>query len=115
MASRVRPTGVAALAILQGIGGLASFGLGFTLPDLLEQLGDVYSISVYIDTLVIVFLVLGGLSLITSFGLWGGKSWGRTIYMISVIISMLSLVAIPVGAIILYYLTRPNVKAYFGK
>ncbi len=48
-------------------------------------------------------------AIILPYGLVRGKSWAWTFG------GMLFALSIPIGLIFLYYLTRPHVKAYFGK
>ena len=76
-------------------------------------------------------LALGVAYLVMAFGLWKGKGWAWTIstivLFIGIVIDMISLprrsvgdivssiVSIAINAVILYYLFRPHVKAYFGK
>jgi predicted membrane protein len=56
-----------------------------------------------------------------TWGLWSGKSWARTITMILAVISIVtsifslpgSLISILIEIVILYYLTRPHIKAYY--
>jgi len=69
----------------------------------------------------IVLLILAVLGFIMTWGLWSGKSWARTITMILAVISIVtglfslpgSLISILINIVILYYLTRPNIQAYF--
>lgn len=48
-------------------------------------------------------------AIILPYGILKGKSWAWTIG------GILFALSIPIGLIFLYYLTRPHVKAYFGK
>jgi uncharacterized membrane protein (DUF2068 family) len=69
----------------------------------------------------IVLLVLAVLGFVMMWGLWSGRSWARTITMILAVIGIItgifslpgSLIEILINAVILYYLTRPNIIAYF--
>lgn len=69
----------------------------------------------------IVLLILAVLGFIMTWGLWSGKSWARTITMILAVISIVtglfslpgSLISILINIVILYYLTRPHIQAYF--
>lgn len=72
-------------------------------------------------------IALGIASLIVAFGLFKGKGWAWTISMILAFIGIAmavvflalgqfgNIVSIVINGIILYYLFRPHVKAYFGK
>jgi len=70
----------------------------------------------------IFFVVYGLVALAVSYGLWVGKSWAWWIYLILMILGVVlslpalpeSIVGIAINAIIIYYLTRPHVKQYFG-
>jgi uncharacterized membrane protein (DUF2068 family) len=69
----------------------------------------------------VVLLVLAVLGFVMTWGLWSGRSWARTITMILAVIGIIigifslpgSLIEILINGVILYYLTRPNIKAYF--
>lgn len=69
------------------------------------------------------FILLGLLSFVFAYGLLNGKGWAWTITLIFSILGILiNLVGLPVtilglaiNVIVIYYLTRPYVKAFFGK
>jgi hypothetical protein len=69
----------------------------------------------------LVLLILSILGFIMTWGLWSGKSWARLITMILAVISIVtgifslpgSLISILIEIVILYYLTRPHIKAYY--
>ena len=67
------------------------------------------------------FVALGLVSFVMAWGLLEGKSWAWTITLILTIISIIfslasfNIVGIIIDGVILYYLFRPHVKAYFGK
>ena len=97
-----RPLGVTILAILTVISGI-----GFLVS--------------------IILVPLGIANLVMAYGLWKGKSWAWTITLIlsaiGIIFAIASIAAgnigavfhIIINAVIIYYLYRPNVKAFFGK
>jgi uncharacterized membrane protein (DUF2068 family) len=74
-----------------------------------------------------IMLALGVASLIIAYGLFKGRSWAWTAAVVlSIIGIVMSVVAIATGnfgsiisliinGVIIYYLYRPHVKAYFGK
>lgn len=103
-----RPTGVAILAILQILGGIAYLAIGVTSSALLRGLMG--------GILIVIFIPIGLFALITGIALFTGKNWARILALIG---GILDLIDIPVGTIIgilmLWYFTRPKVKAYFGK
>ena len=106
-----RPLGVTIVAILTAIGGLIFLGSGLVL--LIVGIG-------------VILLALGIAYLVMAYGLWKGRGWAWTITLIlsviGIIVAIASIVAGNVGAIIsiiihgvvIYYLYRPNVKAFFG-
>ncbi len=74
-----------------------------------------------------VVIALGIVSFLVAYGLLKGRPWAWTttvvLSIISIALNVISLVAgnaggivsIIISAVILYYLYRPHVKAYFGK
>jgi hypothetical protein len=117
-----RPLGItilAILAVLLGIagllGGLGSFTVGAVLG------------SATFSALGGVAIILGLVWFATAYGLWTGKRWGWTIALILAIISVIenavsiafasyaSAFGLVIALIIIYYLTRPHVKAFFGR
>jgi uncharacterized membrane protein (DUF2068 family) len=112
MQQKQRPLGVTIIAILMIISGIALLGTGAIL--LVVGIG-------------VVPIVLGIASFVMAYGLWKGKGWAWTITLIISVISIISaivsivfggsgaIINIIINAIIIYYLYRPNVKAYFGK
>ena len=114
---RERPFGVIIIAILAILGGIGSILLGFI-----------------VLIIPILGIILGGILIIiglayfaVAYGLWNGRSWA---WILTILISALgivvglvsimigtggSLLFIIVNVIIIYYLFKPDVKAYFGK
>jgi hypothetical protein len=114
---RYRPLGVSIIAILAVLGAIGSFLIGFIvllIPILGVILGGI-------------FVIIGLAYFAVAYGLWNGLSWawvltlavsalGIIIGLASIIIGTVgSLLYIIVNGIIIYYLFRPNVKAFFGK
>jgi uncharacterized membrane protein HdeD (DUF308 family) len=107
-----RPLGVTIIAILNVIVGIIAISIG--IPTLIIVIG-------------IVFIAIGIANLVMGYGLWKGKGWAWTITLIlsgiGIISSLVSIaerhaeaiVNFIIYAIIIYYLYRPNVKAFFGK
>jgi len=70
----------------------------------------------------VVFVVIGLINLVIAYGLWKGASWAWWIYLIllalGIVSSLLSLpqgiIGLIINGIIIYYITRPHVKEYFG-
>ena len=112
MQQKQRPLGVTIIAILMIISGIALLSTGAIL--LVVGIG-------------VVPIVLGIASFVMAYGLWKGKGWAWTITLIISVISIISaivsiafhgygaIINIIINAVIIYYLYRPNVKAYFGK
>jgi hypothetical protein len=96
---------VAILAVLEAIAGILSIASGAFMGGIVPILA----------ILGIPLIVIGLLELFMAWSLYNGKSWARIAAMI---IAIIGLLAIPIGTIIsiiiLYYLTRPNVKMYFS-
>ncbi len=76
-----------------------------------------------------VFVVIGLVNLVTAYGLWKGASWAWWIYLILLALGIVSslfmlpqggvgmtqgIIGIIINGIIIYYITRPHVKEYFG-
>jgi uncharacterized membrane protein HdeD (DUF308 family) len=109
---KLRPLGVTIISILTAIGGIVFLASGAVL--LVVGIG-------------IILLALGIAYFVMAYGLWTGKRWAWTVTLIlsviGIIVAIASIVAGNVGAIIsiiihgvvIYYLYKPNVKAFFGK
>jgi hypothetical protein len=132
-----RPTGIAILAILELIGGvivlLAGIGLAALGGSLLTALG--YPVFGGLAALIGGGLaVIGGglavfglVALGVGWGLWTGKGWAWWLAVILSILGVLgslasvavgsptSIVGLIVDAVILWYLFRPHVQAFFGR
>jgi len=119
VSTKVRPTGVTILVILMAISG--------TFVILIGLLFSTYAAIVGIDTGAFlgvisgVLVILGIATLVMAWGLEKGKSWAWSITRILVIISIVfdiisqNVIGLIIDGVILYYLYRPVVKAYFGK
>lgn len=132
-----RPLGVAILAVLDILGGILALfvGIGFMALSAIiaemggaEVLGGLFAFfEAFIIVLGLIFLVLGILGIAVGWGFWKGSGWawilGVVFYVIGIILGVVSLalgdltsiVSIIIGALLVYYLFRPNVKAWFGK
>ena len=113
-----RPLGVTIIAILAVIGGIGSLLSGFT----------VMAVGPFVGIVLGVILIIIGLAYFAvAYGLWKGLNWAWTITLIvsaiGIIVGIGLIIVGNVGAIfhviingiVIYYLYRPNVKAYFGK
>ena len=109
-----RPLGVTIIAILAILGGIGSLVGGIALVAIIPLLGA---------ALIIIGLAYFGVA----YGLWQGLKWAWIITLIVTVIAFISglgsiivgnvgaSIPVIINAIIIYYLFRPNVKAYFGK
>ena len=124
------------------VGGVAAIGLGLvigtyagsTFTNALSNAGYSGLASVGAGTLAVILLALGAVILVlgilyfaVGIGYFGGKGWAWTVGIVVTAISIvLDIVQIAFGAVsnvfglvigllIIYYLTRPHVKAFFGK
>jgi len=118
--------GGAALLVLSAFLGAGGWEL---IPEeALQQLANAFAgvpiialTTAFLTGIGIVLLILAILGFIMTWGLWSGKSWARTITMILAIIGIVtgifslpgSLISILINIVILYYLTRPHIQAYY--
>ena len=128
-----RPFGVVILAILSAIDALMAFGMAALvgtifayLDTMMEDYG--YSTGFFAEIGLIVggiAAIIGIVYLLLAWGLWTGQGWAWTITLILTILSLIGsiialiavvgIVPLIIDILILYYLTRPHVKAFFGK
>jgi len=139
--SKSRPTGVTIIAVLNIISGIIMLIGGFGLaaissifptmtaidPNASGQMAFAGLLGAAGVALGGILIILGIISFIVAWGLLKGKGWAWSLTMIlsiiSIIISIVSLAAgsfgsivnIIISGIIIYYLYRPHVKAFFGK
>ncbi len=138
-----RPTGVTVLGVLEILGGILLLAGGALLLALGAIVGSSSFASQYPNlagystgTLSALFyalgiygLVFGIIALVVGIGFFSGRGWAWTLAIVFGIIDIvITIVEIVIGfssptgifgviiqIIIIYYLTRPHVKAYFGK
>lgn len=109
-AEKKRPSGIGTLAILQAISGFIILILGFISISILPAVGGL-------------LILYGMFSIFIADGLWKGKGWAWILCIISAGIGIIwglvnlpgGIVYIIVNLLIIYYLTQPNIKAFFGK
>lgn len=131
---------LAAIAFLVGGAGLIVVGLvigtyaGSQLTNQITSSGYAGLASLTAGTIALVFTAIGAILLILGFlylavaiGFLGGRGWAWTLGMVGYIIGIVidivqiafgsytSAAGLIIGIIIVYYLTRPHVKAFFGK
>lgn len=127
MAAKERPLGVTILAILEIISAVVCFGYAALISvlwvdaagALLGPFGAAFAVLAWV--IAGILAVIGIISLVIAYGLWTGKGWAWLLALIFAIIGLiigifsLNIITIVIDAVILYYLTRPHVKAFFGK
>ena len=133
MAVMQRPTGITILVILEVIGGillliggagtlfLSAFITGFLpvgIPGAVT--GLVYGFLTLVAGIMVIIALI---DFFIAWGLWTGKGWAWIIALILAVLgAILGLLSLPGGIItllinglIIYYLTRAHVKAFFGR
>ena len=144
-----RPLGIAILAVLDIICGIAALIGGILMaavstiiadePEIEDAIRDamtsggvthVEAVLDIIATVLIVFgviiCIMGLVAIVVGWGFWTGKQWawilGVIFEIVSIVVSAVGMVWSPtnvvsviIGVLILYYLFRPNVKAWFGR
>ena len=113
-----RPIGVTIIALLAILGGIAFLVSGLGALILIPLIGIFLGSGLFI---------LGLAYFLMAYGLWKGKGWAWTLTLIlsgiGIIVGIGSIVVGNIGsifhtiinAIIIYYLYRPNVKAFFNR
>jgi len=124
MSTAVRPTGVTILAALEILSGIIAIVMGVFFGALMGASGmgmmD-YGGTAVMGAITGVMIVIGVISFVMAWGLLKGKSWAWTVTLILTIISLVidlpsfNIIGLIIDVVILYYLFRPHVKAYFGK
>src|SRR5438552_9438946 len=123
-----RPTGVTILGILSILAGLGGIVVGAGVLALSGLVASAYPGGAAVAAVIgAILLIIGILELVYGFGFFGGKGWAWTLAMIgsilNIVFGIVSIVFGSVGSIfgliisilILYYLTRTHVKAFFVK
>ncbi len=116
--SQNRPLVITILAILNFIGGgttiLSSMNLfiGGSLLAGIPVLGAILGGVSFV--LAIVLLSFGALNLFLGYGLWTLKKWARKVEIVLAILVMLTIVGLPIGGIILYFMLKKSTKEAFG-
>ena len=128
--SKMRPTGITILIILEAIGSLILLVGGIALVALGRFAGDMIPVPIpralvggLFALFGVVFLVLGLAGFFVCWGLWGGKGWAWSVALVLAVIgAIIGLTSLPGGIVglavngfIAYYLWQPHVKAFFSK
>jgi hypothetical protein len=121
MSGKKRPTGITVLAILNVIIGFADF-ISVLINCSLTALAWLQFGTM--SWLIGGILVLQGIVLfVLVYGFLGGKGWAWTLglifgiwdFVLGLILLPAGIIRIIYGALVIYYLMRTHVKAYFGK
>jgi len=143
LAGKNRPTGVTVLAVLEILLGLGSLGVGFILAAMSAFLGSLmggvgvsgpdgvtFSAGLFGGLFAAIGAIIGGIIIVIglvnfaiAYGLLKGLGWAWILSLIFAVISIIfgilmfpiGIVAIIFDALIIFYLTRSNVKVFFGK
>lgn len=121
-----RPTGVTIVAILNILAGITMFTLviAAAIGASISPSPDTVS---GVQTIVGILIAVGAVSFVVAYGLLKGRPWAWTLTVVISIISIVmtiftiiwlglfGIINAIVSGIILYYLYRAHVKAYFGK
>jgi len=132
MSQRIRPSGVTILAVLEALGGLVWLlaGAGMMMVGALMPLFGV-GLPMFLGAIAglmsLVFLILGIIAFVLAYGLFTGKGWAWLWSLVFAVIGVIlalfeamsslgsGILPIIIYLVIIYYLTRPHVKAFFGK
>jgi len=131
-ASSTRPPVISVLIAFVIVGGVIDICMAILLLALsassFHALGYIVSFPSlgWIMVLLWAALILSsGFSFALAYGIWRGRGWAWTWLFIACIVNLVAsvgeivvgigLVGIVIYPIIIYYLTRPHVKSYFGK
>lgn len=131
MMKPARPTGVAVLAILDLIGGILALLVGVLLvgiggTGILSQFGYGFY-SGFVSLFGGIIVIVGVLALVVGWGMWTGKRWAWVLAIVLYALGILSnlgslaggsvssIVGLLIYALLLWYMFRPHVKAFFGR
>lgn len=124
LSSEGRPMGVTILSILEAIVGVYYLvtGLGeFLSSAIIRSLAGIPSeiIPMIPRVLGAVLILFGLVSILLAWGLWTGKGWARMVALVfailGIILNLVSfhIIGLVLDVILIYYLTRSNVKKFF--
>jgi len=125
-----RPTGITILGILHILGGIVFAAAALVFGAASTMMGNSFMggfMSVVGGALAAVFVIVAILDFAIASALFSGKRWGRTVVIVLSIIDLIfevvsiaggnvfSIAGIILDLIVLYYMWRPHVIAYFYK
>ena len=132
MSQRIRPTGVTILAVLEALGGLVWLlaGAGMMMVGALMPLFGV-GLPMFLGAIAglmsVVFLIFGIIAFVLAYGLFSGRGWAWLWSLVFAVIGIIlalfeamssfgsGILPMIIYLVIVYYLTRPHVKTFFGK
>jgi hypothetical protein len=126
---RQRPAGVTLLSVLEILSGIIWLIFAAILLGFIQGFHEphIWTLPFVIDTIALflgtVYLILGFVSFLLAYGFWYGKSWawlgGIILEVMGLILNLIEfpsgLLGLFINTLVLYYLTRPHVKRYFGR
>lgn len=133
MSTRVRPSGVTLLVLLEALLGILFF-LGFIaltvvsfgLPELFPHMRLIIPVRLFV--VAVILLVLAFVEFALAYGLWTGVSWAWVaslgLALLGIVFAIFSLflrpgigeiISLVVNLLIVYYLMQPRIHSYFGK
>jgi len=93
--------------LLMGESALLTGGIINTNPAIIAIIGT------FIAIISIVIIIISLFNALIGWGLWTLKNWARIIAIIQIILSMLTIVGIPIAAIFLVFLIKKSTKEAF--
>lgn len=107
------------------MGGLFFLGIGaliFLAGAFVSQLTALIP-GVVVGAIGVVLMIIGLVTFFIAYGVWNGRGWAWTVGIVFAALGLImGLTTLPSGiinvlfnALIIYYLTRPHVKRFFGK
>jgi len=130
---QIRPTGVSLIAAILVIGGVLDIVMAVLFLVLSASSFHIFGVIIEIPQfgflllllLAIALIVSSSFSFVLAYGILKGRAWAWTWTFVSCVLNLVASVAgIVVGVgvaglivypIMIYYLTRPRVRQYFGK
>ena len=132
MSQRIRPTGVTILAVLEALSGLVWLlaGAGMMMVGALMPIFGV-GLPMFLGAIAglmsVIFLIFGIIAFVLAYGLFTGKGWAWLWSLVFAVIGIIlalfeamsslgsGILPMIIYLVIIYYLTRPHVKAFFGR
>jgi len=132
MAKVERPLGLTVLAVLDVITGIFAIIGGMAIAEILIMFPAIADMPIFAGFATAfgvlfggVLVIMGIIALLVGWGFWKGREWAWTLgvilYVICILLGLLpilrgdvsGIVGVIVGGVILYYLFKPKVRAWF--